>query len=149
MGRRVELGNRDLVGRCIVRKVVEIVDTRTPMTRFVHQLEPLWWLLFVSSTFVSALLLPSFLFVVLVADPLGLTPVGSLHYERVRDLVHEPIGAGFLFVLVASCFWNGAHHLRHLVLDLRGQRGDTRRAVGLYGIALSGSLSAVAAWIAS
>ncbi len=118
---------------------------RTRLSRQIHRLEPVVWTLFVSSTFVSALFLPSFLFVLTIADPLGWTPDGALEYQRARGLAIHPMGRALLFALVVTCLWNGAHHLRHFVVALRGPRRDAATAAVLYAGACAGSLLALVA----
>jgi len=103
---------------------------------FLHSLEPLWWGLFVTSTFVSALLLPGWLIVVLVWPEV-------LEHAHMHALASSLIGRAVVFGLVATCLWNGAHHLRHFHIDMGGLRRDTPVALGLYAIAGLGSLAAL------
>jgi fumarate reductase subunit D len=108
-----------------------------PVKGWLHALEPLWWGLFVTGTFVSALLLPGLLLALLLAP--GAVASSDVH-AVVASLPGRLAGA----VLVITCLWNGAHHLRHFNIDLGGLSRDTGVAWLLYAIAGVGSLWALA-----
>ena len=86
------------------------------MKRFITALEPVWWGLFVTGTALSAILLPGWLLTV----GLGVGSADALSYERAHALGASLLGRAFLVVLVVTCLWNGAHHLRHFSIDLGG-----------------------------
>jgi fumarate reductase subunit D len=50
-----------------------------------------------------------------------------------------------LFALIALPMWKGAHHVRHLSLDLGGLSRDVVVAPLLYGLALLGNALALIA----
>jgi fumarate reductase subunit D len=114
------------------------------MSRLIHALEPLWWGLFVTGTFLSALLLPGVLLVLGLGAPLGLVSPDAIAYERMHGLVASLPGRLVALALVVTCLWNGAHHLRHFNIDLGGLSRDIPVAMVLYGIATCGSLLALA-----
>lgn len=113
------------------------------MSRLIHALEPLWWGLFVTGTFVSALLLPGVLLALALGAPLGLVSGDAVAYERMHGLVASIPGRVLALALVVTCLWNGAHHLRHFNIDLGGLSRDVPVACVLYGIAGVGSLLAL------
>ena len=107
------------------------------MRGLLHALEPLWWGLFVTGTFLSALLLPGLLLAVLLAP-------GAVASADVHAVVTSLPGRLLFAVLVITCLWNGAHHLRHFNIDLGGLSRDTGVAWLLYAVAGVGSLWALA-----
>ncbi len=118
------------------------------MKGVIHALEPLWWGLFVTGTFLSALLLPGVLLVLGLGVPLGFVGEGAVAYERMHGLVASIPGRLVALGLVVTCLWNGAHHLRHFNIDLGGLSRDVPVAIVLYAIAIVGSLMAVGAAVA-
>lgn len=115
------------------------------MRGLVQALEPLWWGLFVTGTFVSALLLPGILLVLGIAAPLGLVPPESVAWGRIHELAGGPIGRLVVLAVIVTCLWNGAHHLRHFNIDMGGLSRDTAVALVLYAIAGVASLLAIVA----
>ena len=111
------------------------------MKRFITAFQPAWWLLFVTGTALSSILLPGWLLTV----GLGVGTADALSYERAHALGANLLGRAFLMVLVVACLWNGAHHLRHFSIDLGGLSRDTAVATLLYGLAAAGSLLAIVA----
>jgi len=106
------------------------------MKHLIARLEPVIWALFGGGFFVGCLLMPAFIFTIFIAAPLGWLPADALSYERAHALAANPIGRLVLLALVVLPFWNGANHLRHFMIDLRGVRGDTLFAPLCYGAAL-------------
>ena len=115
------------------------------MKTLMLKLEPIIWALFGAGMMTGGLLLPAFILVVGLAWPLGLVPAEALSLERVHGLVTAPIGRLVVLAAIALPVWGGAHHLRHLWIDLGGIQSD--RVVGplLYGVALVGSVLGVRA----
>jgi fumarate reductase subunit D len=118
------------------------------VSRLIHALEPLWWGLFVTGTFLSALLLPGVLLVLGLGVPLGVLSPDAVAYERMYGLVASLPGRLVALALVVTCLWNGAHHLRHFNIDLGGLSRDIPVAIALYGIAIVGSLMALVGVVA-
>jgi fumarate reductase subunit D len=115
------------------------------MKHLLLKLEPVIWLLFGQGIMIGTMLLTAWLAVVGVAIPLGIVPADALAYERAHGLGANLIGRLVLFALIALPLWKGAHHVRHLSLDMGGLDRDTIVAPILYGTALVGSLLALVA----
>lgn len=115
------------------------------MKALLLRLEPLIWFLFGQGILLGTILLTGWLLVVGVAAPLGI--VEPLSFERAHDLGSHPIGRLVLFALVALPLWKGAHHTRHVFIDLGGGDRDATVAPLLYAVAVFGSLAALVAVI--
>ena len=115
------------------------------MKHLILRLEPVIWALFGGGFFVGCLLMPAFIFTVCIAAPLGWLPADALSYERAHTLATHPLGKLVLLALIVLPFWNGANHLRHFVIDLRGIRSDGIVAPACYGAALVVTVIAVLA----
>jgi fumarate reductase subunit D len=115
------------------------------MKQLLLKLEPVIWFLFGQGIMIGTMLLTAWLAVVGVGIPLGIVPAEALDYERASRLGSNLIGRLVLFALIALPMWKGAHHVRHLSLDMGGLDRDTVVAPILYGTALVGSLLAVVA----
>jgi fumarate reductase subunit D len=72
-------------------------------------------------------------------------PADALSFERAHALATHPLGRLVLLGLIALPLWKGAHHTRSLALDLLGARWDALVAPLLYGLAVVGSVLALAA----
>ena len=118
------------------------------MKTLLLRLEPAIWVLFGTGIMVGTLLLPGYLLTVGLAGPLGLLPEGALSFERAHALAANPIGRLVLLGLVALPLWKGAHHTRHLLIDVVGARSQVFAAPLLYGGAAALSLVAIAAVLA-
>jgi fumarate reductase subunit D len=115
------------------------------MKQLLLRLEPVIWLLFGQGILIGTMLLTGWLLVMGVAAPLGI--VEPLGYERAHALATNPIGRLVLFALIALPLWKGAHHTRHVFIDLGGGDRDAALAPLLYGVAAVGSLLALLAVI--
>ena len=115
------------------------------MKTLLLKLEPVIWLLCGQGIMIGTMLLTGWLAVVGVGIPLGLIPAEALDYERAHALGANPIGRLVLLGLIALPLWKGAHHCRHLSLDMGGADRDTIVAPLLYGLATLGSVLAVIA----
>ena len=115
------------------------------MRHLLLKLEPLIWLLFGQGIMVGTMLLTAYLAIVGLAIPLGIVPTDALSYERAIALGGSLIGRVVLFGLIALPMWKGAHHVRHLSLDMGGLSRDVVVAPLLYGLALVGNLLALVA----
>ena len=62
-----------------------------------------------------------------------------------QTLASHPIGRLVLLALIALPLWNGAHHLRHFLIDLGGYERDAALAPLLYAGATALSVVAIAA----
>ena len=107
------------------------------------KLEPVIWFVFGQGLLIGTMLLTGWILVVGVAAPLGL--VEPLGYERAHALASHPIGRLVLFALVVLPLWKGAHHTRHVFIDMGGGDRDAAVAPILYSVALFGTaLAAIA-----
>lgn len=111
--------------------------------KLIHKLEPIFWMLFGAGGFVVAFTLPALILGVMILAPLGLMPHG-LSYDRAHLLASSLPGKGFLLVVIVLSLWHAAHHLRHFILDLFGHSGMVAGAYLSYGIALAGTIAALA-----
>jgi succinate dehydrogenase subunit D len=109
------------------------------------KLEPVIWLLFGQGILLGTMLLTGWILVVGVAAPLGL--VEPLGYEHAHSLASHFVGRLVLFALIALPLWKGAHHTRHIFIDVGGGDRDAAVAPLLYGLAGLGSLLALVAVI--
>jgi fumarate reductase subunit D len=109
------------------------------------KLEPVIWLLFGQGILVGTLLLTGWVLILGIAAPLGI--VDALGFARAYELGANVIGRLVLAALVILPLWKGAHHMRHVAIDLGGAERDAVVAPLLYLIALLGSLAGVVAVI--
>jgi len=115
------------------------------MKHLLLKLEPLIWFLFGQGIMIGTMLLTAWVAVVGVGIPLGIVSADALSFERAFSLGSHPIGRLVLLGVVALPLWKGAHHVRHLLLDMGGHDRDALVAPLLYGAATVGSLLAIAA----
>ena len=111
--------------------------------KLIHKLEPLWWILFGAGGFTVCFFLPALLLGVLIMAPLGWLPHGMV-YWRAHELAAHPLGRIFLVSVISLALWHCAHHLRHFTLDIFGHGAAAAGAYVSYGLALFGSLVALA-----
>jgi succinate dehydrogenase subunit D len=115
------------------------------MRHLLLKLEPVIWLLFGQGIMVGTMLLTAYLLIVGLAIPLGIVSADALSYERALRLGGSLIGRVVLFGLIALPMWKGAHHVRHLSLDMGGLSRDVVVAPLLYGLAALGNALALIA----
>ena len=109
------------------------------------KLEPIIWGLFSGGMMVGAVLFPAWLLVVGIAGPLGVGPDHATSYERMYALASHPLGRLVFLAAIALPLWGGAHHLRHIWIDMGGLRSDGLVGALCYGVALFGTVAAVVA----
>lgn len=104
-------------------------------------LEPFLWLLFSAGGVMSALLMPSLLFLFGVAFPLGwLTPPT---YRHLLAVVSHPLARAALFVVCFLSLFHWAHRFRYTLYDgLQIKHLNEVINVCCYGGAIVGSLVA-------
>ena len=115
------------------------------MKHLLLKLEPLIWVLFGLGIMIGTMLMTGWIAVVGIAIPMGLVPAEVLDYERAYGLASNIVGRLVLAALIALPLWKGAHHMRHLSLDMGGADRDVVVAPLLYLIATAGSIAAIAA----
>jgi len=104
------------------------------------KLEPIIWLLFGGGMLVGGMLLPALILVLGIAGPLGFVDPSALSFERIHGFASSLPGRLVLLGAIALPLWAGAHHLRHVWIDLGGLKTDGLVGSALYGIALVGSI---------
>jgi fumarate reductase subunit D len=107
------------------------------------KLEPLVWLLFGQGILIGTLLLTGWVLVLGIAAPLGI--VEPLGFAHAHGLAAGPIGRLVLAALIVLPMWKGAHHMRHVAIDMGGGERDAAVASALYLVALAGSIAGIAA----
>lgn len=113
--------------------------------KWIHRLEPLWWLLFGAGGVVGSIVLVPLFFGLAVAAPLGWIPAEAVSFHRMHGLAANPAGRVILAAVPSLVFWHAAHHLRHFALDLGLGHIQAPLAYALYGLAALGTLASVAA----
>jgi fumarate reductase subunit D len=78
-------------------------------------MEPFLWTLFSAGGVVAALLLPIHLLLFGFAFPLGWLTEPS--YQRLRDLVHNPLTRLYLLVFCTLPLFHAAHRFRYTLYD--------------------------------
>jgi fumarate reductase subunit D len=106
----------------------------------IKRLEPLFWLLFGAGAMLGAMILPMLFFVLAIGFPLGLfgTPVET--FLRMKALVDNPVGKTVFGLLISLLLWHVAHHLRHFAYDMGLHDSAPAVSMGVYGLALLGTL---------
>lgn len=115
------------------------------MKALLLKLEPIIWLLFGNGILLGTLLLTGWVLVLGIAAPLGL--VDTLRFEHAHDLGASFIGRVVLAGVIALPMWKGAHHLRHVSIDMGGAERDAIVAPLLYLLACAGSIAGIVAVI--
>jgi fumarate reductase subunit D len=87
----------------------------------------------------AAAVLPALFFAVAVAAPLGWISPEAISHHRMYGLAANPIARLVLAAVISLTFWHSAHHLRHFAID------ESLLCYVLYGLALAGTVAAVAA----
>jgi fumarate reductase subunit D len=93
----------------------------------------------------AAAVLPALFFAVAVAAPLGWISPEAISHHRMYGLAANPIARLVLAAVISLTFWHSAHHLRHFAIDLGLRRVELLLCYVLYGLALAGTVAAVAA----
>lgn len=107
--------------------------------------EPLIWLLFTAGGGVAAFLFPVHVVILGIAYAAGWLPDDALSYERIINLVRNPLTKIYLGVLVALPLYHAAHRIRFgLRHELKIERGKRILATSCYGTAVVGT--ALTAW---
>ena len=113
------------------------------MKHLLLKLEPLIWFVFGQGILLGTILLTGWLLVVGLAAPLGI--VEPLAYDRAHALGSNVVGRLVLFALIVLPIWKGAHHTRHISIDMGGGDRDATVAPLLYALAGVGTLLALVA----
>lgn len=115
------------------------------MKNLLLKLEPVIWLLFGQGILVGTVLLTGWVLVLGIAAPLGIVP--TLDFAHAHDLGASLIGRVVLASVIVFPLWKGAHHLRHVFIDMGGGERDAVIAPLLYLLASAGSVAGILAVI--
>lgn len=115
------------------------------MKKLLLKLEPVIWLLFGQGILLGTLLLTGWVLILGLAAPLGI--VDPLPWNQAHALAASLIGRLVLAAVIVMPLWKGAHHMRHISIDMGGADRDAVVAPLLYGIALVGSVAGIVAVI--
>ena len=115
------------------------------MKHLLLKLEPVIWLLFGQGILIGTVLLTGWVLVLGIAAPLHI--VDSLGFAHAHELGASGIGRLVLAALIILPMWKGAHHMRHVFIDMGGGDRDAAVASLLYLLALAGSIAGIVAVI--
>ena len=108
--------------------------------------EPFYWLLFTAGGGVSAFLFPAHIAILGIAWAAGWLPDDALSYERVLDLVQNPLTKIYLFALIVLPLFHAAHRIRYGIRhELRVEENKHIVASACYGAAYAGT--ALTLWV--
>jgi fumarate reductase subunit D len=108
--------------------------------------EPIFWSLFSAGGFVAAILLPIHVAILGIAYAAGWLPGEALSYERVLDLVRDPLTKLYLWGVVSLPLYHWAHRFRFVLHHQCGIHGWKRFiAAACYGTAVAGTV--LTAWV--
>ena len=105
--------------------------------------DPIWWGLFSAGGTVAAFLVPVHILVAGLGVGLGWIPPETLSYERVRELLENPLARVYLLVFISLPLFHSAHRLRHVLIDLGARLGLPAFVDESYGSAIAGTVAAV------
>jgi succinate dehydrogenase subunit D len=101
--------------------------------------KPVIWALFAAGGTIAAFVIPVLILITCLAVPFGLLSAEALQYERILELLQQPLSKFITFAVLFPVLWHAAHRLRITAHDL-GIRSDTLVAFVCYGIAAAGTL---------
>lgn len=104
--------------------------------------EPFWWGMFSLGGTIAAFLIPIHIFFDGLAVPLGLVSPEALGYERMKDLLENPVFKVYLFVLVVLPLYHAAHRIRFSLYELGIREFRLSMDLLCYGGALLGTVLA-------
>lgn len=108
--------------------------------------EPFYWLLFTAGGGVSAFLFPAHIVILGIAWAAGWLSDDVLSYERVLDLVQNPLIKIYLFALIVLPLFHAAHRIRYGIRhELRVEENKHIVASACYGAAYAGT--ALTLWV--
>ena len=108
--------------------------------------EPFYWLLFTAGGGVSAFLFPAHIVILGIAWAAGWLSDDVLSYERVLDLVQNPLIKIYLFTLIVLPLFHAAHRIRYGIRhELRVEENKHIVASACYGAAYAGT--ALTLWV--
>lgn len=113
-------------------------------------LEPFFWGLFSLGGFLTAFLLPVTMLALAFLVPLGLWPASRIDFVWLQSAMNPaaPNFQGllvrlFFLLVIAGCFFHGAHRFSYTVAELTHHRGEKGISALFHGLAVLGSLIAL------
>jgi len=97
--------------------------------------EPFLWSMFSAGGMIAALVVPALLIVTGF-----LVPGGGVDFDRLHDVLTNPIARLVVFGVAFLTFAHWAHRFRHTLVDVGLKRFERYIAVCCYGAALVGSV---------
>jgi len=97
--------------------------------------KPIIWSLFAAGGTVTALLLSALILLIALAVPMGFISADMFHYDRIQQLLSNPLVRLVVFGIIFLSLWHAAHRMRCTMHDF-GIRADGLVAVVFYGLAL-------------
>ncbi len=97
--------------------------------------EPLFWSIFSAGGMVTAMVTPALIIVTGL-----LLPADAVDFDRLHDVLTNPLGRLVVFGVAFLTFAHWAHRFRHTLIDVGLRRYATPVAVGCYGAALAGTI---------
>ena len=98
-------------------------------------IEPLFWSMFSAGGMAAALLVP----VLIIVTGL-LLPADAVDFDRLHDVLTNPLGRLVVFGLAFLTFAHWAHRFRHTLVDAGITSFRLPIAVASYGAALAGTV---------
>lgn len=102
--------------------------------------EPLWWAPFSAGMMIDALCVPALILITGFLWPQHRAGDAA----QVRALINSPLTRIFLLVVISLSFFHAAHRFRFFLVDVGVKGGRTAVAATCYGLAILGSVAAVA-----
>lgn len=102
--------------------------------------EPFWWGMFSVGGMIAALLVPIHILIDGLAVPLGIVDREVLGYERMRELLAQPLFKLYLFVLIVPPLYHAAHRVRFSLYELGMREFRISMEVLCYGGAVAGTI---------
>jgi fumarate reductase subunit D len=110
--------------------------------------QPVFWLLFGAGGMLSATVGAMLVFITGIAIPLGLfLPSDLLSYANALAFERHWLAKAFTLAVISLFLWHGVHRIFHSLHDI-GVHSRGAAAIACYGIALTGTLAALAALLA-
>lgn len=101
--------------------------------------DPFWWALFSAGGTVAAFLVPVHILVTGIGIGFGWISPDVIRYERMLNLLGNPLVRLYLFALISLALFHWAHRFRYVLLDLGLRPFKTAVAFLCYGGALAGT----------
>lgn len=102
--------------------------------------DPFWWSLFSAGGTLAAFLVPVHVLVTGVGIGFGWIPREVIRYERMLNILTNPLVKLYLFLLISLSLVHWAHRFRYVLMDLGLREFKTPLAPLCYGAAVFGAV---------